>query len=137
MKFNLICVVFVLSLKCIYAQNISYSDWNDERVDSLLNRHIKINASKKGIAGFRVQIHHDQSQSREDSQKFRAKFANDFPSLKTYLEYKSPYYKIQIGNFITRLEAFKVQRKISGKYKGSYIVPAYIEYEECTKDFLE
>ena len=81
------------------------------------------------MAGYRVQIHHDQSQSRDDSQKFRAKFANDFPMYKTYLEYKAPYYKIQIGNFITKLEAFKVQREISKKYRGSYIVPTYVQYE--------
>ena len=54
---------------------------------------------------------------------------NDFPMYKTYLEYKAPYYKIQIGNFITKLEAFKVQREISKKYRGSYIVPTYIQYE--------
>ena len=129
MKFVVSLIVFVLVFDCSYSQNITFNELNDERIDSLLDRSVKINSLENGVAGYRVQIHHDQSQSRDDSQKFRAKFANDFPMYKTYLEYKAPYYKIQIGNFITKLEAFKVQREISKKYRGSYIVPTYVQYE--------
>ena len=129
MKFVVSLIAFMLVFDCSYSQNITFNELNDERIDSLLDRSVKINRLENGVAGYRVQIHHDQSQSRDDSQKFRAKFANDFPIYKTYLEYKAPYYKIQIGNFITKLEAFKVQREISKKYRGSYIVPTYIQYE--------
>ena len=128
MKMVFFCL-FAMSFGYMHSQHITYNDLNDVRVDSLMERVVQINTSKKGVKGYRVQIHHDQSQSREDSQNFRAKFSKDFPNLKTYLEYKSPYYKIQIGNFITKLEAYKVQKEISKKYRGSYIVPAYVQYE--------
>ena len=114
----------------ILAQNLDHVNENDLRIDSLMNKQIQLNNSKRGVDGFRVQIHHNKSQSREESQKVRAKFSTDFPELKTYLEFKSPYYKIQVGDFVSKLEAQKTQNEISKIYKGTYIVPAIISFEE-------
>ena len=102
----------------VVSQNTLIDDENNSRIDSLVSKQIQINSLKKGVDGFRVQIHHNQSQSREESQKVRARFSQDFPHLKTYLKFKSPYYKIQVGDFITRIEAYKVQKEISRKYRG-------------------
>jgi len=113
----------------VFSQNSTIYDENESRIDSLVLKQIYINSLKNGVDGFRVQIHHDQSQSREESQKVRAKFSQDFPHLKTYLEFKSPYYKIQVGDFITRIEAYKVQKEISQKYRGTYIVPSIVNFE--------
>tara|TARA_B100000497_G_C7673095_1_gene406292 strand:- start:1539 stop:1946 length:408 start_codon:yes stop_codon:yes gene_type:complete len=113
----------------VVSQNTVIDDKNDSRIDSLISKQIQINSLKKGVDGFRVQIHHNQSQSREESQKVRARFSQDFPHLKTYLEFKSPYYKIQVGDFITRIEAYKVQKEISKKYRGTYIVPSIVNFE--------
>jgi hypothetical protein len=113
----------------VVSQNALIDDENDSRIDSLVSKQIQINSLKKGVDGFRVQIHHNQSQSREESQKVRARFSQDFPHLKTYLEFKSPYYKIQVGDFITRIEAYKVQKEISKKYRGTYIVPSIVNFE--------
>ena len=120
---------FCLVSSTILSQNTSIDDRNESRIDNLVSKQIQINSLKKGVDGFRVQIHHDQSQSREESQKVRAKFSQDFPDLKTYLEFKSPYYKIQVGDFITRIEAYKVQKEISKKYRGTYIVPSIVNFE--------
>ena len=129
MRFAFSVLLLAIGFSNLYSQSVTYNKLNDVRIDSLMRKSIVTNKLNNGIPGYRVQIHHNQSQNREDSQKFRAKFAKDFPMFKTYLEYKAPYYKIQIGNFITKLEAFKVQREVNQKYRGSYIVPAYIEYE--------
>lgn len=114
----------------ILAQNFNYNNVNDPRIDSLMNSQIKLNNSKRGVEGYRVQIHHNRSQSREESQKVRAQFSSDFPNLKTYLEFKSPYYKIQVGDFVNKLEAQKIQKEISKIYRGTYIVPAIVPFEE-------
>ncbi len=113
----------------VVSQNTLIDDENNSRIDSLVSKQIQINSLKKGVDGFRVQIHHNQSQSREESQKVRARFSKDFPHLKTYLKFKSPYYKIQVGDFITRIEAYKVQKEISRKYRGTYIVPSIVNFE--------
>ena len=121
------CICLISS--SVVSQNTVIDDKNDSRIDSLISKQIQINSLKKGVDGFRVQIHHNQSQSREESQKVRARFSQDFPHLKTYLEFKSPYYKIQVGDFITRIEAYKVQKEIIKKYRGTYIVPSIVNFE--------
>ena len=112
---GLIFITICLFSGSIIAQNTENMTINDSRIDSLMSTQIKLNNSKRGVDGYRVQIHHNQSQSREESQKVRAQFSSDFPHLKTYLEFKSPYYKIQVGNFVNKLDAHKVQQEISRK----------------------
>lgn len=128
MKF-LYFLCFCLISSTIVSQNTLINKKSDSRIDSLVSKQILINSLKKGVDGFRVQIHHNQSQSREESQKVRARFSQDFPHLKTYLKFKSPYYKIQVGDFITKIEAYKVQKEISRKYRGTYIVPSVVNFE--------
>ena len=127
---GLIFIAICFISNSIIAQNADILNNNDHRIDSLMSTQIKINSDKRGVDGYRVQIHHNQSQSREESQKVRAQFSSDFPHLKTYLEFKSPYYKIQVGNFVNKLEAHKVQKEIGKKYRGTYIVPATVPFEE-------
>ncbi len=126
---SLYFLCFCLISSTIVSQNTLINKKSDSRIDSLVSKQILINSLKKGVDGFRVQIHHNQSQSREESQKVRARFSQDFPHLKTYLKFKSPYYKIQVGDFITKIEAYKVQKEISRKYRGTYIVPSVVNFE--------
>lgn len=129
----LIFFIICLFSNSVFAQNIKNKSGNDCRIDSIIVNQVKINSLKRGVDGYRVQVHHNKSQSREESQKFRLQFSSDFPHLKTYLEFKSPYYKIQVGDFIDKLDAYKVQKEISLKYAGAYIVKAVVPFEEIIK----
>ena len=97
----------------------------EEKVEALLNRHIKLN-NQKGLMGWRLQIFSDTD--REKAQKRRKKFLLDFPEIRAYLSHKEPYFKVTIGNFYTKLEAKKAQQEINKKY-NSYIVPSEIVFE--------
>ena len=127
MKTIVIISIYFFS-NAILAQNKKQLGKDNVRIDSLASIQIQINSEKKGVDGYRVQIHHNNSQSREESQLFRAQFSSDFPDLKTYLEFKSPYFKIQAGDFVDKLNAYKVQQEISKKYEGTYIVPAIVPF---------
>ena len=81
----------------------------------------------KELALFKVV---SSKKNREKAQKIRSRFSSEFPQFKTYLGYDSPYYKIRIGDFISRLEAYKIQKIITKKYQGAYIVPTTIDFEE-------
>jgi hypothetical protein len=105
----------------------------DERIDHLVSRQIDKNKTDPKIEGFRVQIHFTKNQNRIESEKMRAQFSNDFPTLKTYLEFKAPYYKIQAGDFISKLEAFVVLKEISELYVGAYIVKSEVYFEEVVQ----
>lgn len=127
-------IVFIFCLFSVFngfAQSGEITIDADPRIDSLMQKQHNLNISKHGVDGYRVQIHFGQN--REIAQKIRTQFSKDFSDLKTYLEYDSPYYKIRVGNFITRLEAYKLQKQISSKHRGAYIVPTAVDFEEITK----
>jgi len=95
----------------------------EEKVGELFDRHIKLNRKRKGILGWRLQIHSDTD--RRKAKNIRLTFMLKFPKIPAYLDHKEPYFKVTVGDFYTRLQALKVQNEIRKKYT-SYIVPSNI-----------
>ena len=49
-------------------------------------------------------------------------------------EFKAPYFKIQVGDFINKLNAFMLLKEISKTYRGAYIVPTTVYFEEISSE---
>ena len=128
--------IFLFSSFCAIGQTNSKTDSTEsaitniemeEKVGELLDRHIKLSKKRKGILGWRLQIHSDTD--REKAKKIRISFMLKFPEIPAYLDHKEPYFKVTVGDFYTRLEALKVQNEIRRRYT-SYIVPSNINITE-------
>ena len=128
--------IFLFSSFCAIGQTNSKTDSTEsaitniemeEKVGELLDRYIKLNKKRKGILGWRLQIHSDTD--REKAKKIRISFMLKFPEIHAYLDHKEPYFKVTVGDFYTRLEALKVQNEIRRRYT-SYIVPSNINITE-------
>jgi hypothetical protein len=117
----------------LFAQDGAITVEQDERISDLVSKQISINKESPKIDGFRVQIHFSQNQNRIESEKKRAQFSSDFPNIKTYLEFKEPYFKIQAGDFVNKVDAYEVLKEIRSKYVGAYIVPAEVYFDELIK----
>ena len=102
---------FISLIFCLFFNTISFGQNNqitidaDPRIDSLIIQQTEINKQKDGVSGFRIQIKNTTTQ--KDANALRARFSRDFPELKSYLRYNAPYYKIRIGDYLTKLEAQK------------------------------
>jgi hypothetical protein len=95
----------------------------DQRVDVLINKHIRINELNKTIDGYRIQIFSDSgNNSKASAQAIRDEFMGKFPSLGVYLTFKSPNYKVRIGDFRTRLDAQRLLNDISVDFPNAFIV---------------
>ena len=97
----------------------------DARVKEMLTKYIDSQDGK--IKGWRVQIHFgsESAKAKEVKAKFLQKYdAEDIPA---YLCYAQPYFKIRVGDFRTRLEAFKFLKEVSEDFPGSFIVEDTIE----------
>ena len=114
-----------------FGQNAQIIIDSDPRIDSLIIQQTKINKQKDGVNGYRIQI--KNTTTHKDANALRARFSRDFPELKSYLRYIAPYYKIRIGDYLTKLEAQKDLLEIKKKYKGAYPVPCPISLEEIIK----
>ena len=87
----------------------------------LVLKHIQINELKKGkTKGFRVQIHFGSEKAK--ALEVKTKYLTLHYETPVYLDYQQPYFKIRVGDFRTKLEAYKFLQTISGDFPGAFIV---------------
>lgn len=105
----------------------------DPRVDILVKKNREINEeiylkTLRNMQGYRIQV--INTNDRNKAIDIKTKLLNEFPSEKTYLIYHSPYFKIQIGNFLKREDADKLLNRIKKLYPtGVFIVPSRVEFK--------
>jgi hypothetical protein len=107
----------------------------DIRIDSLLTRHIVSNGDYNGIDGFRIQIYRGSNRNaREEANKVKAEFISEFPDINSYLDFDKPnLFKVKVGDFRTKHDAYPYLIKIKRKFPNSYILGDIINYPELEK----
>src|SRR5829696_3043085 len=103
----------------------------DPRIDMLVNKQIEINEastrnSRRSAAGFRILV--ISSNNRNKVIEAKTKMYREFPELKIYMMYQSPFYRLKVGNFRDRSEAEEYLSQIQRFYPtGVYVVTDTIE----------
>ena len=99
----------------------------DERLTQLLQNHIALNQSNESKTdGWRVQIH--SSSNRQEAEAARVKFMQNFPDYPTYFIYQPPMFKIRVGDFRTREDAFMLYKQTVKLFNVSYVISDLIQY---------
>ena len=131
MKYFLFIVLTVFS-KLLLAQDTSaVVVHKDPRVDILLKKQADINAAIKRATsrtakGYRILV--VNTIKRDEAMAAKTRIYSNFPELKAYLVYKSPYFRLKAGNFRTKEEALQYQKILSIYFpKGVFIVNDIIE----------
>jgi hypothetical protein len=89
-----------------------------EEVKSLIKKKRAFN--KKNGYGFRIQLDNGLETPVKTTQE---KFKLEFPEIKTYILFESPEWKVQVGDYKTRIEADKNLRDIKRKFPAAIVVP--------------
>lgn len=103
----------------------------DPRLDMLLKKQGDINtaikkANSHTARGYRLLV--INTNKRDDAIAAKTKVYSNFPELKAYLVYQSPYFKLKAGNFKTREEAQQYQKSLNYYFpKGVFIISDIIE----------
>lgn len=85
------------------------------------------------IRGYRVQVLN--TNNRLLANKTKAELYTRFPSQKVYILYRSPFFRVRIGNFKDRKDAESLMHAINNMFSsGVYVVPDLIEYHHSNKD---
>jgi len=100
----------------------------DPAIDTLLSRSIIAN-KKEGLSGIRIQIYYSSVRNaREESSQVRARFINKFPNIPSEIEYQGPgWYKVKVGNYRSKIEAYKDFLSIKKEFPDCYMVNSPIE----------
>ena len=101
----------------------------DKKITDLLTLYAALVEKKNGkVKGYRVQIHFgaDRDKAKEVKAKFMQKYADQL----AYEVYDSPNFKIRVGDFRTRLDAFRFLKQINLDFPSSFIVQDDVEIKE-------
>ncbi|GAB3010585.1 hypothetical protein GCM10027051_10640 [Niabella terrae] len=126
----------------LIAQN-SVNVYKDPRIDQLLNKQSEANnlstrnATKRRTAkGYRLLVL--SSNNRNEALAARNKIYTNFPDLKPYMEYRSPYYRVKAGNFTSRDEAEAYRRRMASIFPGNiFIMNDTVEIKPTDNDDAE
>ena len=140
MKFIFTIAAFVFVLTCSAQKDTAWVvpvDSNsvvvhkDPRLDSLVKMQAMINEvssreNKKTDKGFRLMI--ISTNNRDEALAAKTKIYTNFPELKAYLWYQSPYFRVKAGNFLERKDAETYQKKLNSYFpKGVFIMKDEVE----------
>ena len=103
------------SLQTSYAQE---QKTDNELISDFISK--KRSFNKEFGYGFRIQLYNG---FEVGAKKTSAKFRLDFPEIETYIVYRQPEWKIQVGVYKTKLEADRALSAIKRKYDSAIVIP--------------
>tara|TARA_B110000091_G_scaffold116748_1_gene125883 strand:+ start:361 stop:729 length:369 start_codon:yes stop_codon:yes gene_type:complete len=112
---NLFFFVLIAGCLSFSAQNKTNSS---KEIKKLITKKRAFN--KEYGYGFRVQIYYG---NETKARSLRSKFSLNYPEVYTKLDYNQPYWKVQVGNYKTRLEADKAMIRFLEKFSGLIVIP--------------
>jgi len=92
-------------------------------IDKVIAEKKQYNRSLKTIKGFKIQLFYG---NEKESYKIKNEFKQIFPDIRTTVIFSSPQWKVQVGNFKTRLEADRTLVDIKKKYPSAIILATEI-----------
>ncbi len=124
MKSVLVVFTFLMVSILGFSQDGYVIVHKDAKVDQLLDLYSRHHNSFDEKDGFRIQVlattMRDKAYSTEQDFKFKY-------SQNTYLTFKTPYFKLRVGDFTDRLEAYRFLQEIKSKYPGAFLVTELVK----------
>lgn len=97
------------------------------KIDEIIVKKKEYNVNLKTLKGYKIQIF---SGSEKAAYKLKDDFKVVFPEIPTKISFSSPDWKVQAGNYKTRLEADKSLLDIKKEFPASIVIATDIEIEK-------
>jgi len=125
MKKYISLVIIFISLS-FYAYSQTEGQVNiisDSRLETLLDKNLAIEEYESNLDGYRLQIFFDSgNNSQINANNARTEFLKRYSDVEAYVTFDTPYYKVRVGDFRTKLEAQSYLNKIFVNYPNTFIV---------------
>lgn len=126
-NFLLIFSIITLSTSLFAQSNVSYDIENG--VTTLEELHANAWNKVKRVEGYRIQlISLSGTNSKAIVEKMQIDFNIKFPEIPAYVTYFEPNFRLRVGDFKTKLEAYHVYQSINSSFPGAFIIKDKIEY---------
>jgi hypothetical protein len=108
-------------------KNVSYN--TEKGIDNIEQQYVGSWKKVKKIDGFRIQItSFAGANSNTSIEKITVQFTNQFPDIPCYKSYLAPNFRLRVGNYRTKLEAFRALQKISPAFPGAFVIKEQIDF---------
>lgn len=101
------------------AQNEKITVTQDSKFENLLSEKRRINSSITINDRYKIQIFNGDS---ENSKKTLNDFKKEFKTLDATIIFNTPYYKVWVGNFKTKIEAERTLLFLQKKYPNALLI---------------
>ena len=95
-------------------------------VDELVAQKIAFNKEQNSYPGYKIQIYYG---SEKECYEIKDEFVALFPDIPTSIIFSTPQWKLQVGEYRTRLEADKSIQSIKKEYPSAIVLATDIELE--------
>ena len=124
----LICCTFFFQVQAQPTSTSGITLVQPDEVNKVVKRHVvSNNVSASRQPGWRIQL--KSSTDREEVLRIKVAFLNLFPDVPTYLTYQQPNFKLRVGDFTNKAEAYKLEKQINETIKGTFIIPDIVNVE--------
>lgn len=106
-------------------QTITASNAITEELDELISEVSQQNKSVQTVQGFTIQVY--SGSSREKARQVQRQVYHVVPDVEPELKYVQPNYKVQVGQFVERLEAQKTYSMLKKEFPSALIIPDRIQ----------
>jgi hypothetical protein len=93
----------------------------DEMLDSIIQSTAEASIKNPGMQGYRIQIY--SNSDRKLANEIRTKCLQLYPDIDVHLIYQQPSFKVRVGDFRNRIEAYPVYRDLLKSFDNVLIVP--------------
>lgn len=115
------------STRIALMENLDVS--RDPRLDKMLKWHIEKNEKREGIDGFRVEIFFSSRlDAKEEALAIKTDFLSEYPNQAVHIKFVAPNFRVRVGDFRTKNEAWRLYKQIQRDYPAAFIVPDVIDF---------
>lgn len=94
----------------------------DVKVSELVLKHIEFNEKMQTVPGYRVQIASlSGPNSRDRAFEMKRRFKELYPDVEVYIIFTEPNFRVKVGDFTSRLDAFVFMKRIKDSYPGTIV----------------
>lgn len=111
----------------------------DVAVSQLVQKHIELNERVRTIPGYRIQVASlSGTSSKNRAFDMKERIRNNYAGVEAYVVFDEPNFKVKVGDFRTRLEAYVFLQRIKNEFPGTIIrdniYPTQINWEEMVPE---
>lgn len=101
----------------------------DEKLKAQVLRHVEWHRTQKGMQGYRIRIYSNSGQTaNKQASGERARFMKLYPDVESYLQFDTPNYKVYVGDFRTKSDAYAFLVKIKAEFPKAFLVEQKINF---------